>query len=672
MAEEHPHIAPADTQRSDMSSRSRQSISAVNELDDEPTTSTLPTGEHNQPQSRHSPNNAAESAEKSRLDSILPGVFIRGNDVDLESDLVLSSDSDDLNGSEFNFATTTTEDEEFRYMPTEIIELRVLRRTARDRKDDQPRHHVHHRHQPKRSPQKAVEGSDFESEAREETGRTSVNQPNHEKHPANKLQVSASLNKCQAGTTTVDTEDDNEAAASRRLVKTRKKKIRGLPSRVTRGAMSETDDVDAARAFAARRAHHLARRTQRRASNAQLRSVDAETHFICSPIPFAIVTSSRTSRDSEEGRLIFRAEKDSVDSDAFDEGDVDDDHGNEKEDVEDEEDDNESMASSCDSRDVVFQTSSTSYSTATPVCRICFQPEEPGSVQYSLVSPCFCEGSVKYLHQSCVNRWIAESGTPSCELCGYRFHLRTLTVRNILHWRPITLSRWDRLHLALGIFSLLFVIVSLSYMLWVTVSPEPSAVLTRDSLASEVLFPIYACLDALTLCLCSYELSNTVKRLWRRWRAVNSCLVVLNKPRAQEMRTCADAPTGNTNEDFSNTTDHSRPTESTDRNVVAIDFPETLEKAVELRASDHENGDSACSSSRDILVSIEEEEGGGVAALDETNPLLSKSNADVDCVSMSTSDADPNTQQKSTLVFLNDAFGNDNRMCSTDESGSIV
>ena len=80
-----------------------------------------------------------------------------------------------------------------------------------------------------------------------------------------------------------------------------------------------------------------------------------------------------------------------------------------------------------------LQTSSCTSTSSSPTCRICLQPEEPGSYPYRLVSPCLCEGSIKYMHQFCVNRWIAESGTPKCELCGYQFHFRTRSMRTIHH-----------------------------------------------------------------------------------------------------------------------------------------------------------------------------------------------------------------------------------------------
>lgn len=47
------------------------------------------------------------------------------------------------------------------------------------------------------------------------------------------------------------------------------------------------------------------------------------------------------------------------------------------------------------------------------VCRICFDDnkEEP------IITPCLCKGSVAFVHTSCLEKWLAESNTSSCELC---------------------------------------------------------------------------------------------------------------------------------------------------------------------------------------------------------------------------------------------------------------
>ena len=56
------------------------------------------------------------------------------------------------------------------------------------------------------------------------------------------------------------------------------------------------------------------------------------------------------------------------------------------------------------------------------VCRICHCESEPGM---PLISPCVCAGSLKYVHQACLQQWIKSADTKSCELCKYNFQMTT-------------------------------------------------------------------------------------------------------------------------------------------------------------------------------------------------------------------------------------------------------
>jgi len=52
------------------------------------------------------------------------------------------------------------------------------------------------------------------------------------------------------------------------------------------------------------------------------------------------------------------------------------------------------------------------------ICRICHCD---GTNDEPLISPCLCLGTMQYLHQSCLQRWIKSSGVKSCELCKFDF-----------------------------------------------------------------------------------------------------------------------------------------------------------------------------------------------------------------------------------------------------------
>ena len=42
-----------------------------------------------------------------------------------------------------------------------------------------------------------------------------------------------------------------------------------------------------------------------------------------------------------------------------------------------------------------------------------------------LITPCKCAGSVRYVHQNCLQKWIKSSDIKCCELCRYEFKMQT-------------------------------------------------------------------------------------------------------------------------------------------------------------------------------------------------------------------------------------------------------
>ena len=78
------------------------------------------------------------------------------------------------------------------------------------------------------------------------------------------------------------------------------------------------------------------------------------------------------------------------------------------------------------------------------ICRICHCESEP---DMPLISPCACAGSLAYVHQSCLQRWIKSSDTKKCELCKYEFIMES-------KMKPINKVR---------VFSILIFLKSLCY-----------------------------------------------------------------------------------------------------------------------------------------------------------------------------------------------------------------
>ncbi|KAL5963421.1 E3 ubiquitin-protein ligase MARCHF8 [Taenia solium] len=71
----------------------------------------------------------------------------------------------------------------------------------------------------------------------------------------------------------------------------------------------------------------------------------------------------------------------------------------------------------------------------TPSCRICY--DSNGSTndrevepRGRLIAPCLCTGSVKYVHQWCIQHWIQLSRSRRCELCHFKYCIRKQAKKN--------------------------------------------------------------------------------------------------------------------------------------------------------------------------------------------------------------------------------------------------
>jgi E3 ubiquitin-protein ligase MARCH1/8 len=74
-------------------------------------------------------------------------------------------------------------------------------------------------------------------------------------------------------------------------------------------------------------------------------------------------------------------------------------------------------------------------------CRICHSGAESRS--NPLISPCRCNGTMKYVHTACLIKWLEISSekfwpTSSCELCGFKFERHQFWRIHSLHWPSST------------------------------------------------------------------------------------------------------------------------------------------------------------------------------------------------------------------------------------------
>uniref|UniRef100_A0A8D0L510 RING-type E3 ubiquitin transferase n=1 Tax=Sphenodon punctatus TaxID=8508 RepID=A0A8D0L510_SPHPU len=178
--------------------------------------------------------------------------------------------------------------------------------------------------------------------------------------------------------------------------------------------------------------------------------------------------------------------------------------------------------------DAVSLSSSLDSGMRTPQCRICFQGPEQGE----LLSPCRCDGSVRCTHQPCLIRWISERGSWSCELCYFKYQVLAISTKNPLQWQAISLTVIEKVQIAAIILGSLFLIASISWLIWSSLSP--SAKWQRQDLLFQICYGMYGFMDIVCIGLIIHE-GSSVYRIFKRWQAVNQQWKVLNYDKAKDL-----------------------------------------------------------------------------------------------------------------------------------------
>ncbi|CAF4776945.1 unnamed protein product [Pieris macdunnoughi] len=93
------------------------------------------------------------------------------------------------------------------------------------------------------------------------------------------------------------------------------------------------------------------------------------------------------------------------------------------------------------------------------ICRICHCESE---IHNPLLAPCYCSGSLKFVHQSCLQQWLTASETRSCELCKFNFIMHT-KIKPFNEWRLLEMSGVERRRLCCAV---LFHCVAALCVMW--------------------------------------------------------------------------------------------------------------------------------------------------------------------------------------------------------------
>jgi E3 ubiquitin-protein ligase MARCH1/8 len=110
-------------------------------------------------------------------------------------------------------------------------------------------------------------------------------------------------------------------------------------------------------------------------------------------------------------------------------------------------------------RKISFSSKSSKTSDCPDICRICHCE---GTNDEPLISPCLCLGTMQYLHQSCLQRWIKSAGVKSCELCKFDFIMHS-EIKPFKQWQKLDMNVVERRKI---MCSVAFNLIAVTCVLW--------------------------------------------------------------------------------------------------------------------------------------------------------------------------------------------------------------
>uniref|UniRef100_A0A182IPJ0 Uncharacterized protein n=1 Tax=Anopheles atroparvus TaxID=41427 RepID=A0A182IPJ0_ANOAO len=160
------------------------------------------------------------------------------------------------------------------------------------------------------------------------------------------------------------------------------------------------------------------------------------------------------------------------------------------------------------------------------ICRICHCESDTLN---PLLTPCYCSGSLKFVHQTCLQQWLTASETNACELCKFPFIMHT-KIKPFNEWRSLDMSGVERRRLCCAV---LFHCAAGLCVIWsLCVLIERAAEEVRRG---QIGWPFWTKLIVVTVGLTGgvvfmYIQCKQYLNLCNRWRSRNRILLIQNAP----------------------------------------------------------------------------------------------------------------------------------------------
>ncbi|XP_037790256.1 E3 ubiquitin-protein ligase MARCHF8-like [Penaeus monodon] len=166
------------------------------------------------------------------------------------------------------------------------------------------------------------------------------------------------------------------------------------------------------------------------------------------------------------------------------------------------------------------------FSFSQDICRICHCE---GDADSPLIAPCYCAGSLRYVHQSCLQQWIKSSDTKSCELCKFSFIMHS-KIKPFNKWEKLDMNGMERRKIACSVTFHVVAITCVVWSLYVLIERT-----TEEVQEGSLEWPFWTKLIVVAIgftggLVFMYVQCKMYVQLCKRWRAFNRVIYVQNAP----------------------------------------------------------------------------------------------------------------------------------------------
>ncbi|XP_074501961.1 E3 ubiquitin-protein ligase MARCHF8 isoform X2 [Sebastes fasciatus] len=171
------------------------------------------------------------------------------------------------------------------------------------------------------------------------------------------------------------------------------------------------------------------------------------------------------------------------------------------------------------------------YSLSGDWCRICHCE---GDDESPLITPCHCTGSLRFVHQSCLQQWIKSSDTRCCELCKYEFIMET-KLKPLRKWEKLQMTASERRKIMCSVSFHVIAITCVVWSLYVLIDRTAEEIRQAGRIPGILEWPFWTKLVVVAIgftggLVFMYVQCKVYIHLWRRLKAYNRVIYVQNRP----------------------------------------------------------------------------------------------------------------------------------------------